>query len=430
VLTAVLVLVWILLAAAATIAYAMWWWTPPVTQGDAVSIERYLIDELQHAFDNRRVASAALILLRGGQVHREHAVGIASQRTGAPATTHRTRFIVASVSKAVTAWGVMRLVERGQLPLDGPVLPHLRRWQFPADAPYRDRVTSRHLLSHTAGLDDGLGYGGFAPDQPVQSIEESLAGPSDSTVGTVRGITVSREPGTAMAYSGGGYAVLQLLIEEVAGKPFADYMEDEILRPLGMSSASFDSGAGVADGLITADGVNAGLDPQPPRRYAAVAAVGLQATARDLAQFAKALVGPNPVLTPAIVEQMLTAQPGTGGSWGLGHTIFVDDRGTRVVGHDGGTPPSWGASVRVNLASGAGIVLVASGGGTLVTRLADVWTYAETGIVTQAARRQALIDGVRPAGVLLALGSLAIVVFRRRAPSSRGSSATPQFPVP
>ena len=154
--------------------------------------------------------------------------------------TDRTLYQVASVSKAVTAWGVMKLVEEGRLGLDEPVVRHLTRWRSPGSEAHRDNVTVRHLLSHTAGLDDGLGYRGFLPGETIQTLEESLTLTRDSTVGAPQAVRVAREPGTRMAYSGGGYAILQLLVEEVTKRPFADYMNETVLQPLGMTTASFD----------------------------------------------------------------------------------------------------------------------------------------------------------------------------------------------
>ena len=407
---------WTSAVAASVYAHAMFLWTPPVARGDAAALERYVTNALTDAVDDRRLGAAALVLIRNNRVTAEHAVGIADEATSSPVTADRTLFILASVSKAVTAWGVMKLVQDGALRLDEPVMPRLRRWQFP-DSPYRDRVTVRHLLSHTAGLDDGLGYGGFGPGQNVQTLEASLTHPADSTVGQTVAIEVSREPGIAMAYSGAGYAVLQLLIEEVTGRPFAEYMAETVLRPLGMSRASFDWDAIAAEGrgVHLAAGYGADLTPQPPRRYAAKAAVGLYATARDVARFAQAFTNPNPVLAPNTLRQMLTAQSGTGGGWGLGHALFADGGvAGRIVGHDGGTPPGWGATMRVNLTTADAMVLLTSGGGTLTTRLADDWTYWQTGVVTAAARSQVLYDRIRPTLLAVATGALALGLWSRR----------------
>ncbi len=122
----------------------------------------------------------------------------------------------------------MRLVEEGRLGLDEPVMRHLKRWRFPGSEAYRDKVTVRHLLSHTAGLDDGLGYGGFLSGEAIQTLEESLSLTKDSTAGQPRGVRVAREPGKYMSYSGGGYTILQLLIEEVTNRPFADFMKETV----------------------------------------------------------------------------------------------------------------------------------------------------------------------------------------------------------
>jgi len=415
-----LVLTWAAAVTASVYAHAMFLWTPPVARGDAAALEHYLTHALIDEVDDHRLGAAALVLMRNNRVTAEHAVGIANVESSSLVKPDRTLFVLASVSKAVTAWGVMKLVQDGALRLDEPVMPRLRRWQFPA-SPYRDCVTVRHLLSHTAGLDDGLGYGGFGPGQKVQTLEASLTHPADSTVGQTVAIDVSREPGTAMAYSGAGYAVLQLLIEEVTGRPFAEYISETVLRPLGMSTASFDWDAIAAEGRAAhlAAAYGAGLTPQPPRRYTARAAVGLYATARDVARFAQAFTTPNPVLVPDTLGQMLTAQPGTGGGWGLGHALFTDGgAASRIVGHDGGTPPGWGATMRVNLTTADAMVLLSSGGGTLTTRLADDWTYWQTGVVTAAARRQVLYDQIRPTLLAVAIGALAIGLLRR-SPAAR-----------
>ena len=409
-------LFWTLLVIAVVFAKALWFPQPPVVRGDFASIERHLIQELRDAANDKRLGSAALALLQNGKIAAEHGFGIANAETQAPVKTDQTLYRVASVSKAVTAWGVMKLVEEGKLSLDEPVMRHLTRWRFPGSEQYRDKVTLRHLLAHTAGLDDGLGYGGFLPGEYVQSLEESLTLPKDSTVGEARPIKVEREPGTAMAYSGAGYTILELLIEEVTKRPFADYIKDSVLVPLGMTRSSFDLDAITAEGRTQeiATSYDYELRSQPHRRHTAQAAVSLYTTPRDLARFAMAYTAQeNPVLRQETLKQMLMPQPGTGGTWGLGQTLFVaNNDGRYIVGHDGGSPPAWGAWMRVNPATGNGMVMMISGGRGAANKLADDWIYWETGKVTFEARRQTVYRLAGPALVAIIVGAVVIMLWQ------------------
>jgi CubicO group peptidase (beta-lactamase class C family) len=406
-----LILIWALAVIAAVFAEAFWLGPTAVPRGDLAAIENHLVQKLSNA----RVGSAALVLVQDGKVAAEHSFGVANAETQTSVKSDQTLFQVASVSKAVTAWGVMKLVEEGKLGLDEPVMSYLKRWQFPESDAHRDKVTIRHLLSHTAGLDDGLGYGGFLPGEAIQTLEESLTLTKDSTVGQPRAVTVVREPGTLLAYSGGGYTVLQLLIEEVTHRSFADYMKEAVLQPLGMTKASFDLDTIVSDGRTQdlATSFDRELNPQPPRRYTAKAAVALRATPHDMAQFVLAYTRENSLLKQETLQQMIMPQPGTSATWGLGQTLFVaNEAGGYVVGHDGGTYPAWGAMMRVNPATGNGMVLMVSGGQGAVNQLVHDWIYWETGKLTFEARRQIIQDRLVPASVAIILGALALVVWK------------------
>jgi CubicO group peptidase (beta-lactamase class C family) len=181
-----LILLWALAVAGAVVAEAFWLGPPAIPRGSLAAIENHLVQRLGDAAENQRLGSGALVLLQGDRIVAEHGFGIADSETRAAVKPDQTLYLLASVSKAVTSWGIMKLVQEGTLSLDEPVLPHLKRWRFPGSDAYRDRVTVRHLLSHTAGLDDGLGYGGFSPDDAIQSLEESLLLTRDSTVGEPR----------------------------------------------------------------------------------------------------------------------------------------------------------------------------------------------------------------------------------------------------
>jgi CubicO group peptidase (beta-lactamase class C family) len=425
--TAGLILLWTLVVAAAAVAEAVWFPEPPVVRGDFASIERHLAGQLGGLTDDGRLGSAALVLVHGGEIAAEHGFGVANAETGAPVQPDRTLYQVGSVSKAVTAWGVMKLVEEGRLGLDEPVVGRLERWRFPGSEAYGSKVTARHLLSHTAGVDDGERSRGAEPGERVPTVEEALTPPAGAPWGGGPGVTVVWEPGTAMAYSPvGGYTVLQLLIEEVTDRPFAKYMDEAVLRPLGMTRSSFDLDALEAEGRAhdVATGYDAGLDPAPRRRYATKAAIGLYATPRDLARFAIAFTRENPVLGRETLEGMMMPQPGTGGSWGLGQELYVETgAGEYVVGHSGAAYPALGASVRVNPRTGNGVVLMTSGGRGAANQLVHDWVYWETGTVTDEGRRQVVYDRMKgPIPAAIALGALGIVIWRRRRAAPKGSA--------
>jgi len=130
-------------------------------------------------------------------------------------------FQVASMSKWITAVGVMHLVEQGRIDLDAPISRYLKRWKLPpSQFDNNNGATVRHVLAHAAGLTDGLGYLGFAPEQRPQSLPASLTRAADAQPGADGIVRVGSEPGTAWRYSGGGYTLLQMIIEDVTGEPF------------------------------------------------------------------------------------------------------------------------------------------------------------------------------------------------------------------
>src|SRR5688572_1588182 len=375
-----LILGWAFLVVIVVFVEANWFAAPPVVRGDVKSIENHLVGQIRDAADNKRLGGAGLVLIQGNKIVAKHGFGTANAETGAAVDPDQTLFRVASVSKAVTAWGVMKLVEERKIGLDEPILPHLTRWRFPGSEAYRDKVTVRQLLSHTAGLDDGLGYGGFPMGEPMQSVEDSLNNTKDTTVGEPRPVRIAWEPGTAMTYGSGGYTILQLLVEEMTNKPFCEYMKHEVLKPLGMKHSTYDFEHLEAEGRLNeiVPEFDRNLQPQPRRRQVSQAGVGFYATPAELAQFAQAYYGENRVLKQETLRQMMLPQPATGGSWGLGQTLFAENgSGGYIVGHDGGSPPAWGAWLRVNPATGNGMVMTVSGGGGALNHLAHDWVYWE-----------------------------------------------------
>ena len=191
------------------------------------------------------------------------------------------------------------------------------------------------------------------------------------------------EPGTRFAYSGSGYTLLQLPIEEVSDSDFETYMQQTIFEPLEMTDTTFDwqraSSGGLADSYDT-DGSTA-----PYRRYTALAAASLYSTLRDMARFTQAHysgdgseVAGRGVLTPETLELM--RQPSAMQAYGLGCALYASDNaGGFVFGHDGGNAPAIHAAVRVNAGTGSGIVAFSTGDiEGLAPQLAAEWVFWET----------------------------------------------------
>jgi CubicO group peptidase (beta-lactamase class C family) len=241
-------------------------------------------------------------------------------------------------------------------------------------------VTVRRLLSHTAGL-SLQGYPGWGPDAKLPTLEASLSGATNGS-GDVRLIA---EPGTEWRYSGGGYTLLQLLIEEVTGRGFADYMREEVLRPVGMTRSDF-----VVTGEIEA-GSSLAFDefaePTPSPRFTALAAAGLHTTVEDLATFAAAAVeGPGGelpgrgVLRPETVAMMIAPVLASDGTYGLGYGVEPLGEDLVMVGHNGGNR-GWHAAFWVVPSTGEGFVLVTNGsnGWTVHRQVHCDWIQRQTG---------------------------------------------------
>jgi CubicO group peptidase (beta-lactamase class C family) len=156
--------------------------------------------------------------------------------------TADTIFQAASISKPVSAMVALHLVEAGLLNLDGDVNDELRSWKIPSSKFTRlrsdgtqPRVTLRGLLSHNAGINI-RGYRGYPSGRQLPSLLQILNGETPANSKPVR---VTQTPGKAFRYSGGGYVIMQQVVEDVTGKSLVELVQDLILDKLGMSNSSF-----------------------------------------------------------------------------------------------------------------------------------------------------------------------------------------------
>ncbi len=301
------------------------------------------------------VPGVSVAVLHDGAVHWVKGYGVT--RTGGASVTPDTLFQAGSISKPVAALAALRLVEQGRMTLDGDVDAQLGGWKLPT--PPGARVTLRGLMSHTAGT-TVHGFPGYAAGAPVPSVVDVLAGHSPANTGPV---VVDVEPGTIWRYSGGGYTVVQKLIEDVTGGPFAAFLQDEVLRPAGMARSSFAQPLDAAALSAVAWPHDGSGEPVPggPHTYPELAAAGLWSTPTDLLRFAVAVRasargGSGSILDQTLAMTMLTPVQA---DYGLG--LEVHAAGDDLAFAHGGSNEGYENFFVAHTGSGDGVAVMTNG---------------------------------------------------------------------
>lgn len=280
-----------------------------------------------------RVPGVAVALVHNADVVWTQGYGLANEDAGTPVTAE-TVFQVASISKSISAWGVMQLVENGKIDLDAPVEQYLASWRIPPSEFDTRGVTVRRLLSHSAGI-ASWNFPGTPIEETPPTLVELLSGTDTNDA-----VHLNRQPGERGIYTNAGYLILQLLVEEVTGQSFADYIRGAVLDPLGMQHSAYRWLPELQPTL--AIGYQISGKPTELRSYPE-AAGGLYTTAADLATWlAAGMSGPQGesagrnVLQPQTVVLMVTPVPvSQSNNNGLGYVIENLPSGMRMVLHSG-----------------------------------------------------------------------------------------------
>ena len=252
--------------------------------------------------------------------------------------TSRTLFQAGSVSKTFTAVAALRLFEQGRLTLDGAVRPILTRWMLPDSPLLQGRpVTLRGLLSHSAGINQE-GGNGYRPGEPRPNLIEILEGRPPANTGAIR---VVGTPGERWRYSGGGYYIVQALMEDATSLSYPQLMDRLVFRPLRLRGSSF--GQPLQAHRVPFAARAAGPDGSPLeggwRVNPELAAGGLWSTPGDIARLlisiSRAARGERSLLSRASADALLA--PGLG-NWGLGAELGPANRSRRFrhTGHNVG----------------------------------------------------------------------------------------------
>ncbi|MEU8961058.1 serine hydrolase, partial [Streptomyces sp. NPDC048491] len=326
-----------------------------------------LVEGIDAVMADNHVPGIAFAFIREGAVAAVEGHGVLAAGSHAP-VTERTLFQVGSLSKHVTALGVLCLVDRGIVELDADIEDYLTSWHLDETPETPGAVTLRMLLGHRAGLAQHRGFA-CRPGEPVPTLLNLLEGrPPVTTPPVCRELA----PGAVFRKSSTHYWVLQQVLEDATGEPFEPLMRRLVLEPLGLADTSFDQYHPYTAGLPVALGHDAHGSTLKGgwRARAHLAAAGLWTTAADAARFMvavrDALLGTPGALVPhALARELLAGETGT--FYGLG-TIVDDSDDDLEFGH-GGEPSGYRNMAISRLHGGTGfVVLTNADSGTAVVK--------------------------------------------------------------
>lgn len=326
---------------------------------------------LAERMEHYKVPGVSVAVVNEGKIAWARGYGVLE--AGSPArVTPETLFQAASISKPVAALAVLRLVEEGKLSLDEDVNGKLVSWRVPENGFTRmGTISLRRILSHTAGL-TVHGFRGYAEGEAAPTLLQLLDGKPPANSDPIR---VDIPPGTKFRYSGGGFCVLQQLVEDVTKRPFAETMRTLVLEPLGMKHSTCRQPLPAELAPSAAVGHRHDGKPLPGKwhTYPEVAAAGLWTTPSDLARVViliqEVYAGrPGRLVSRSTVREMLANQAER---CGLG--IMLEGRGKSSRFHHGGSNQGFRCFLVGYRSTGQGAVVMTNGdgGGHLMTEILD-----------------------------------------------------------
>ncbi|MFC2004821.1 serine hydrolase domain-containing protein [Chloroflexota bacterium] len=316
--------------------------------------------KIQRLMEGYHVPGVSITVINNYEIDWAKGYGICEDGDSEPITTN-TLFQAASIGKSLTAVASLHLVEQGLLDLDENVNDGLVSWNIPENEfTKQEKVTLRRLLSHSAGVTTS-GFQGYSQDDELPTLQQILNG--DPPANTPP-ILVDLIPGTQRRYSGGGYMIVQQLLEDVVDKPFPEIMKENIFKPIGMTSSLYAAPLPVALRNKVATAHSAEGQPAPGKWYELPefgAGGGLWTTSSDLARFTIEMMlssngVSNKILSQKSVSEMLTPQD-VDRLQGLGFNVLWD----RAITHTGHNPPGFAGILVALPEEGWGAIVLTNG---------------------------------------------------------------------
>lgn len=250
--------------------------SPSVISGSDKVPAYHILDRMKQF----HVKGVSIAVINNYKVEWTKAYGYADEEEGRKADVN-TLFQAASISKTINSLGFMKLVQLGKIDLDKDINNYLKSWKFPYDSISKNKIiTSRNLLSHSAGLGVS-GFMGYERNLPIPDILQVLDGIPPANSKPVRSM---KPPGLEFDYSGGGTVISQLILTETSGKGYEEFMKKEVFEPLKMMHSTYslkNDALNIASGYYS-DGKKV---KGKYHLYPEYSAAGLWTTPEDLAKY-------------------------------------------------------------------------------------------------------------------------------------------------
>jgi CubicO group peptidase (beta-lactamase class C family) len=274
----------------------------PAAELTKADFETFLDALIPSQLRNRNIAGAVVAVVKDGQVLFQKGYGYGDFEAKKPVLPDQTLFRPGSISKLFTTTAVMQLVEQGKLDLDRDVNDYL---DFAIPKTYPEPVTLRQLLTHTAGFEETLKNLFVAHQSDIKPLRTYLVDQMPARI---------FPPGKVPSYSNYGFTLAGYIVERVSGEKFERYIDNHILKPLRMTSSTFDQPLSpqLAPQMSKAY-LNASKKPRDFEFVQAAPAGALSTTAADMTRFMLAFLQDGSVdgvaiLKPETVRQMETRQ--------------------------------------------------------------------------------------------------------------------------
>ena len=278
----------------------------------------------------KRAVGLVAAVVKGRETVLLQAYGKADAEKDVPLTAD-TVIPIGSVTKQFTAAAILQLRDLGKLGLDDDITKWLPDFQTGGN-----KVTLRHVLHHTAGIQE-LGQ---MPELRAMQLMTNRTVSIDDVYKVVKGYAPKFSAGTMQMYSNTGYWLLGRVIEKASGVSYEDYVEKRILVPLGMSRSMYCNTTEAVPNRAVGHGIKGDVIRRAPDivHTATNSAGAICSTAGDLIAWMQALHGGRVISAKSYAEMVTPAKlnDGTTTRYGMGSTVSEDSNGLRYIGHNGG----------------------------------------------------------------------------------------------